>query len=222
MHAIAKICALTVAMLAWPLAVAQNAPAQSKDDICLKLTGETCGPAASAGVRTGAEGDFSFRRSAAAPASKPAAAPLATKPAGAARSSAAAVRPVAHGAAPSVARPPAVRAVASLDMRLGFSKGSAQLTPRDQANAREFAQALQSERLAARRVRIEGHTDSVGGREYNLKLSQDRASAVQQFLIAQGVNPSRLDSAGYGFDRPVVKGKPQAPSNRRVELVLVD
>ena len=69
---------------------------------------------------------------------------------------------------------------------------------------------------------VEGHTDSSGGDEYNLKLSRLRAEAVRSVLVAGGVSPERVESQGYGKTRPVAsnataEGKAQ---NRRVEIVL--
>ena len=52
-------------------------------------------------------------------------------------------------------------------------------------------------------VTVEGHADEQGTREYNLALSAKRASAVQQFLIAQGVAPGRIKTVPYGKERPI-------------------
>jgi peptidoglycan-associated lipoprotein len=50
---------------------------------------------------------------------------------------------------------------------------------------------------------VEGHADEQGTREYNLALGARRASAVQDFLISQGVAPSRMRTVSYGKERPV-------------------
>jgi peptidoglycan-associated lipoprotein len=50
---------------------------------------------------------------------------------------------------------------------------------------------------------IEGHADEQGTREYNLSLGARRASAVQDFLISQGVSPSRMRTVSYGKERPI-------------------
>jgi outer membrane protein OmpA-like peptidoglycan-associated protein len=75
-----------------------------------------------------------------------------------------------------------------------------------------------------RKVRIEGHTDEVGTRDYNLKLSDDRARAVMDYLVARGVEAARLEAAGFGFDKPLSPGKSKKDRelNRRVEFVIVD
>ena len=83
--------------------------------------------------------------------------------------------------------------------------------------ARVFAEALNSSKLQGLRFAIDGHTNAVGGRDYNLKLSHDRAQAVVDFLTSHGVDASRLEVNGYGFDRPVDPANPKAAINRRVE-----
>jgi len=73
-------------------------------------------------------------------------------------------------------------------------------------------------------VRVEGHTDDTGHHAYNLKLSQRRAEAVREALIARGVAATRLEARGYGAGRPRVEGQSESAraENRRVELVIVD
>ena len=69
-------------------------------------------------------------------------------------------------------------------------------------------------------VRIEGHTDNVGSDATNLKLSKDRADAVFEYLIAQGIDGRRLQTEGFGETRPIDTNKtPQGrQKNRRVEF----
>jgi outer membrane protein OmpA-like peptidoglycan-associated protein len=71
------------------------------------------------------------------------------------------------------------------------------------------------------RVRVEGHTDSRGNRNRNVRLSQSRAQAVVRYLVAHGVSASRLEANGYGPDRPLVSPEQTAEDqarNRRVEF----
>ena len=72
------------------------------------------------------------------------------------------------------------------------------------------------------KVKLEGHTDSVGSEEYNMKLSQNRADAVREYLQAQGVPAANLTAAGYGEDQPVATNSTAAgrQQNRRVEMVV--
>ena len=68
---------------------------------------------------------------------------------------------------------------------------------------------------------LEGHTDNIGGEDYNRRLSEQRAAAVVAYLVAQGVTAERLDSAGFGMDKPVASNDSEAgrAQNRRVEIV---
>ncbi|MEA3385908.1 MAG: OmpA family protein [Thermodesulfobacteriota bacterium] len=72
------------------------------------------------------------------------------------------------------------------------------------------------------KIRIEGHTDSTGPEEYNLRLSQRRAEAVKQLLVSKVVYPNRITAIGYGESRP--KAGNDTPYgrqlNRRVEIYV--
>ena len=70
---------------------------------------------------------------------------------------------------------------------------------------------------------IEGHTDNTGNPAKNLKLSKDRAAAVEKYLVEHGIAADRLSSEGFGSTKPIdsnktAKGK---ANNRRVEVKLV-
>ena len=69
---------------------------------------------------------------------------------------------------------------------------------------------------------IEGHADEQGTREYNLALGARRASAVQNYLISQGVSPSRLRTISYGKERPIEICSDEAcySQNRRAVTVI--
>ena len=73
------------------------------------------------------------------------------------------------------------------------------------------------------RFRIEGHTDSTGKRQKNIELSQNRADAVKIYLIQGGIASDRLESVGYGPDKPIAsnKNKKGRALNRRVEINLI-
>ncbi|OYU40609.1 MAG: peptidoglycan-associated lipoprotein [Pseudorhodobacter sp. PARRP1] len=69
---------------------------------------------------------------------------------------------------------------------------------------------------------IEGHADEQGTREYNLALGARRAASVQDFLISQGVSPSRMRTISYGKERPIEVCSDEAcySKNRRAVTVL--
>lgn len=102
-----------------------------------------------------------------------------------------------------------------------FATGKADLTPDSEATLAKAAQAMKDNPDWT--IRVEGFTDSTGKKEANLKLSQDGAQAVANWLIDHGVDRSRVTAKGYGEDRPVTSNKTEADrgKNRRVELVRV-
>ena len=71
-------------------------------------------------------------------------------------------------------------------------------------------------------IRIEGHTDSRGNNAYNKDLSQRRADSVRTYLIEKGVAEDRLQSVGYGEEKPLVKEENAAAweKNRRVDFFV--
>jgi len=70
------------------------------------------------------------------------------------------------------------------------------------------------------RVRLEGHTDERGSREYNIGLGERRAQTVRKALMAQGVADAQIITVSYGEERPAVAGHDEAAfaQNRRVEF----
>ncbi len=74
----------------------------------------------------------------------------------------------------------------------------------------------------SRALRLEGHTDERGTREYNLALGQSRVEAVLDYLVLQGISRSRLRGASYGEERPADSGHSEQSwqKNRRVEIIL--
>ena len=73
------------------------------------------------------------------------------------------------------------------------------------------------------RFRIEGHTDSTGKKQKNIELSQNRADAVKVYLIQGGIASDRLESKGYGPEKPIASNKTKKGRelNRRVEINLI-
>jgi len=70
-------------------------------------------------------------------------------------------------------------------------------------------------------VRLEGHADETGSREYNIGLGERRAQSVRQILLLQGASASQLSTVSYGEERPAALGSDEESYslNRRVEIV---
>jgi OmpA-OmpF porin, OOP family len=131
----------------------------------------------------------------------------------------------AHMAAAKPARAPAPAAEASnpsVNLTVNFKTGSAELTPEAMATLDQLGSALSSNDLANYRFRIEGHTDTVGSKEYNKELSERRAQAVVHYITSKyGVLPNRLEPIGMGSEGLLVPTPDQTPEprNRRVQVV---
>jgi len=71
------------------------------------------------------------------------------------------------------------------------------------------------------KIRVEGHTDERGSREYNIALAERRAQAVRRALMLQGAGDAQLTTVSYGEERPAAVGSDESAyqQNRRVELV---
>ena len=87
------------------------------------------------------------------------------------------------------------------------------------AELNKHASALAGDRYL--RLRLEGHADERGTREYNLALGERRADAVREYLVSQGASNSQIEVISYGEEKPIVSGKNESSwaKNRRVELV---
>jgi outer membrane protein OmpA-like peptidoglycan-associated protein len=107
----------------------------------------------------------------------------------------------------------------NISLSVEFEFNSDKLKPTGLAAIAELSTALQSDSLLLQRFKIEGHTDSVGKPAYNMKLSARRAEAVCAQLEKLGVDRSRLEAVGKGSSEPLESVKPDAPQNRRVNIV---
>jgi len=69
---------------------------------------------------------------------------------------------------------------------------------------------------------VVGHTDAKGSREYNLKLSQQRADAIREALVNPfGISSTRIEAVGLGEEQLLDPSKPDAAENRRVQLINI-
>ena len=84
----------------------------------------------------------------------------------------------------------------------------------------EFAEYLK--RNKSLKIEIRGHTDDVGNRSDNMTLSKDRAGKVLQYLKVLGVSISRMQSVGFGPDKPIADNSSETgkAKNRRTEFVI--
>jgi peptidoglycan-associated lipoprotein len=91
------------------------------------------------------------------------------------------------------------------------------LTPEARAILLAHAEKLKGSSAA---VRLEGHADERGSREYNMALGEKRAKAARDFLVLQGVKAASLEVVSYGEERPVATGHDETSysQNRRVEI----
>jgi peptidoglycan-associated lipoprotein len=130
---------------------------------------------------------------------------------------AAAAAAVASAAADAASVEVSIDTAANLESVFYFEYDQSSLTSAARAALDAQASAL---RDTADNVRLEGHADERGSREYNLALGERRAKAVADYLAIQGVSRSRVEVVSYGEERPIsLRSDDAAYSlNRRVEL----
>jgi outer membrane protein OmpA-like peptidoglycan-associated protein len=104
-----------------------------------------------------------------------------------------------------------------------FETGSARLLPESEQLLDEVADAIKRH-PEIRKIQVEGHTDSVGGDRYNMRLSNQRATSVRTYLIRQGVEGRRLVAKGFGLTRPIADNDTEDGRfrNRRVEFNILE
>jgi len=91
------------------------------------------------------------------------------------------------------------------------------------ADSQEILNQVASKLVAAdAEVLVAGHTDSVGGNAYNVKLSDKRAASVKDYLVSQGVPADKISSQGFGEDNPIASNETDTgrAQNRRVEMQI--
>jgi len=103
-----------------------------------------------------------------------------------------------------------------------FDFDSSEIRPEFIAVIAAHAHALAAN--ASIRVRLEGHTDDRGSREYNIGLGERRAQSVRRALLLQGVTEAQVATVSYGAERPAVAGQTEEAwaKNRRVEFVYLN
>ena len=111
-----------------------------------------------------------------------------------------------------------------IQTRVEFDTGKSTLRPRSRVTLDNVAKAIAALPRGVRRLAIDGHTDSQGEDEANLRLSYRRAQAVTEYLLTRGVPAGKLVARGFGETKPVsdndtLEGR---QDNRRVEVWIVE
>ncbi len=108
-----------------------------------------------------------------------------------------------------------------LPERISFEFNKDNLKPEFNKTIADFAHQLLA--VDIRELRVEGHTDNVGTREYNQSLSERRADAVADAFVAAGFAAKDVERKGLGFDRPAADNKTPdgRAQNRRVEIIVL-
>lgn len=105
---------------------------------------------------------------------------------------------------------------------INFEYKSSALTAESKVILNSIVESMKSYSTAS--VELGAHTDSIGSDRYNLKLSQQRAQSTMDYLISQGISPSRLSAQGYGEMNPIASNDTDEGRalNRRVEIRVTD
>jgi OOP family OmpA-OmpF porin len=102
-----------------------------------------------------------------------------------------------------------------------FDTGKATLKPSSFKQLNDLAEVLTTKSTMI--VEVQGHTDNVGKPEDNLKLSEERAKAVRDYLVKKGIDGTRITAKGYGDTKPVAYNTDEAgrAKNRRTQLKVI-
>jgi len=105
---------------------------------------------------------------------------------------------------------------------VNFDFGSDRLTSEAKGTLDLLARSMALQKALT--IEIAGHTDSLGPQSFNLLLSQKRANAVKEYLVAHGVEAERLNAEGYGEFNPIANNNTEAgrAENRRVEFKVLN
>ncbi len=103
-----------------------------------------------------------------------------------------------------------------------FDTGKHQLKPESIAELKKLVEFLEHNPSLA--IEVSGHTDNIGGKDFNLELSRNRAKAVYTFLKENGISPERLSFTGHGFSKPIATNDTEEgrAQNRRTEILITE
>lgn len=102
-----------------------------------------------------------------------------------------------------------------------FESGKSVINPKSFKELDELAEYMELKKTLV--IEIAGHTDNVGSADSNLKLSQDRANSVRDYLVKKGIDAARVMAKGYGDMQPVASNDTDAgkQKNRRTEVRVI-
>jgi outer membrane protein OmpA-like peptidoglycan-associated protein len=107
-----------------------------------------------------------------------------------------------------------------IDLEIQFDYNSADISNNSMPAVQELGKALSNSSLRGSTFVVAGHTDAVGGEEYNQGLSERRADTIKRYLTGKyGINGADLVTVGYGKSKPKDANAPMDPANRRVQVV---
>lgn len=108
--------------------------------------------------------------------------------------------------------------------QIKFATGSHKIIGKESEQILDEVALALKDNAQIKKVRIEGHTDSVGNDASNLKLSQRRADSVMAALLKRGIDPGRMEALGFGETKPIASNSTAAgkAENRRTEFNIVE
>jgi len=111
-----------------------------------------------------------------------------------------------------------------IKQQIKFATGSAQIVGQISEQLLDEVGQAMKDNAQIKKIRIEGHTDSDGPDDFNMKLSQRRADSVMSALIKRGVDPGRMEAVGFGETRPIASNATKAgkAENRRTEFNIIE
>src|SRR3954449_13259073 len=110
-----------------------------------------------------------------------------------------------------------------IDLEIRFDYNLADIAKTSVQAVQELGKALSDANLKGSTFVVAGHTDAVGGEEYNQGLSERRADTIKRYLTEKyGINGTDLVTVGYGKTKPKDPNAPMDPVNRRVQVVNMD
>jgi outer membrane protein OmpA-like peptidoglycan-associated protein len=108
----------------------------------------------------------------------------------------------------------------NIDLDIQFDYNSAEISKTSMTSVKELGKALSNPDLKGSTFVVAGHTDAIGGEEYNQGLSERRAESIKRYLTEKyGIAGTDLVTVGYGKTKPKDANAPMDPINRRVQVV---